>query len=292
MQAASGLSNNNYGIYFPSAVNNITVRNGAINGWAIGVNAGGTASASMVFEVLNLSGNSEYGILASNATCVVQNCNFETNGAGVDVNGLVTGCVANNSTIGGIGGSGIIRPSFGTVTGCTVDNNSGPGIVVTSGTVAGCTVEGNSSSGIVLYTGSVSGCTVVDNAVYGIYLSPGTASACNVSGTFLSGIYVNGNGSEVIGNTCQGNNTSGSDSFGGISIAANSSRIEDNQVTASGDTGIAVFSAAYSNNIIIRNTVSGNGASDYSVPGGNVVGPIITNSGTITNTSPWANFAF
>ena len=96
-------------------------------------------------------------------------------------------------------------------------------------------------------------------------------------------------GSEVIGNTCIGNGT-------GISINGDDNRIEDNHVVASSSAGISVPSESYYDNIIIKNSVSGNGANNYSGAGfssnGNVVGPFITAEGTITSSNPWANFSF
>jgi hypothetical protein len=43
---------------------------------------------------------------------------------------------------------------------------------------------------------------------------------------------------------------------------------------------------------VIKNSVSGNGANNYLTPGSQIVGPLITTTGTITNSNPWANFSF
>jgi len=45
------------------------------------------------------------------------------------------------------------------------------------------------------------------------------------------------------------------------------------------------------NNVIIKNSAIGNG-NDYSITSGNIVGPLITVTGIITNSNPWANFSF
>jgi parallel beta-helix repeat protein len=107
-----------------------------------------------------------------------------------------------------------------------------------------------------------------------------------------SGILVIGPGSEAIGNYCIRNNTANNADDAGICVLDANNRVEDNHVSASGYAGILVQSVG--NNIIIKNSVSGNGTKNYSGIAGNVVGPIITNtvSGIITNSNPWANFSF
>jgi hypothetical protein len=52
--------------------------------------------------------------------------------------------------------------------------------------------------------------------------------------------------------------------------------------------GISCNTSGFTNNIIIRNSVSGNGANNYSIANGNDVGPVGT---AATSTSPWANIS-
>jgi parallel beta-helix repeat protein len=112
-------------------------------------------------------------------------------------------------------------------------------------------------------------------------------SGCEVGGNKYSGIFVNGSGSIVIGNTCIGNNTANFSGSAGIYIGNKNTRVEDNHVTASGYAGIQVGSG-FTNNIIIKNSVSGNGVNNYDVPAGNDLGPVGT---AATATSPWANIS-
>jgi parallel beta-helix repeat protein len=108
-----------------------------------------------------------------------------------------------------------------------------------------------------------------------------------VDASEASGIYVEGPGSAVIGNTCIGNNVGNGANTAGIYIVASNNRIEDNHVTATLGAGIQVASGL-TNNVIIKNSVIGNGANNYIVPAGNDLGPV----GTATNsTSPWANIS-
>jgi hypothetical protein len=67
-----------------------------------------------------------------------------------------------------------------------------------------------------------------------------------------------------------------------------------NHVTGSGWSGITVSTnfSHCTNNIIVKNFVSGNGPNNYLTPGNQVVGPLITTYGTITNSNPWANFSY
>ena len=112
-----------------------------------------------------------------------------------------------------------------------------------------------------------------------------------MKGNHYSGIWVETPGSEVIGNTCIGNNTANFSSQAGIYIDDSNNRIEDNHVTAGG-SGVAgggiIVQSNYSGNIIIKNSVSGYGANNYVTPGSQDVGPIGT---AATATSPWANIS-
>jgi parallel beta-helix repeat protein len=238
LQGVSGAEN---AIYIPNASVNVTVRNGAISGWE-GVNlslpglpamyqGGGVVSASssslnLVFERLNVAGNS----------------------------------------------TGFSIFSGGVVRDCNVANNSQDGMDVSSGTVSGCAVQ--------------------DNGGIGIYLFPGTVTRCLVQNNAASGIYVESAGSEVIGNNCLGNNSGNIELEAGILINASNNRVEDNHVTASGYAGIALFYGGYANNIIIKNSVAGNGANDYYFASAQIAGPLISVSGTITSSNPFANFAY
>jgi len=132
---------------------------------------------------------------------------------------------------------------------------------------------------------------VQNSASYGIWLQPGKVSGCWVRNSKLSGIFANAPGCTVIDNTCIGNNTSADSSEAGIFINDANNRVEDNHVAGSGVAGIKV-SGSYGNNLIIKNSVTGNGANNYVVPGTQLVGPLIPVTGSLTNASPWANFSF
>jgi hypothetical protein len=266
--ALQGVSGSGNGIYNLNAQTNLTVRNGTINGWG---NEGIFGGVNQVLERLNIIANNNYGVILTGYG-VVRDCNFAFNASdGIDLDG------------GGI------------ISDCTAENNGFYGILVQSGTVSRCSAQNNGQTGIYIASGTVSGCSAQNNLADGIYVSPGIVSGCFVKGNHSSGIYVDAPGSEVIGNTCIGNNTGNSTYQAGIFIDDSNNRIEDNHVTASGNglTGGGInVQISYFENIIIKNSVSGYGANNYVTPGLEVVGPIINTTGTISSSNPWANFSF
>lgn len=268
---------------------NLIVRNGNVSGWGGGGVFGNNAYNSLC-EHVTVSDCAFDGItLASGGVsdCTVSSCGGTA--INVALSGTVTGCSALSCGANGI------TVSSGTLSGCIIQACSNYAVGGFTLTVSGCTVA-NCSLGIDVTQGTVSGCTVYQNAAGGIYLASGTVSGCVFKYNGASGIYAGGNGngrSVVVGNTCIGNNTSGNTADAGIVVFNSNNRVEDNNVVGNGYAGIAVSAAEGGvNNVIIRNTVSGNGTNNYVVPGSQIVGPLITTAGTITNSNPWANFSF
>lgn len=222
--------------------------------------------------------------------------NTGTNGIGIHVQSSAQNC-------DGDGSDGGIYGDFGaTIVNC-VGHGSGPpgstgfGIFSAGGIISQCRANLCSNNGIVSQGGTVSDCTANENAGFGIEIQFGTGdvgatvTGCHVQANQLSGIYVNAPGSKVAGNTCKNNNTANSSFHAGIFVNDANNRIEDNHIFGSGYAGISV-SSFYSGNIVIKNSVQGNGANNYLTPGNQVVGIIINTTGTITNSNPWANFSF
>ena len=279
-------------------------------------------------NLVGVSGESGIEITANNVMLDLNG--FTVQGGSVGVNGIYipnacTNITVRNGTVSGWGyraavdsesgssinqvferlnvsantSSGIYMVGAGVVRDCNSQNNGYIGIFCGGGIISGCTADNNVSYGIYVFSSTVSGCLVQNNGNGGIYVAPGTVSGCLVRNNFESGIYVDSPGSEVIGNTCIGNDTANSAGAAGIYIDDARNRIEDNHVTASGFAGIQVApSFFYTNNIIIKNsvegTLGGGTGNNYITPNTQIVGPIITNtvSGIITNSNPWANFSF
>ena len=168
------------------------------------------------------------------------------------------------------------------------------GISAANAVISDCTVTGSGGDGIDATYCSMRDCTVDSCAGgYGINLQPGTATHCLVIRGFASGIYCNSPGCVVSDNVVRNNNTGNFSGAAGILLNDANNRIENNQVFGNGVVGAGISGATgYTGNIIIKNTVSGSGANNYVITGTQVVGPIITATGTITSTSPWANFSF
>ena len=188
----------------------------------------------------------------------------------------------------GNGGSGIFNNGQGIIRDCNTQNNAAGGIILNSGgSILSCTISGEGTYGILAELAQVRDCHVSYVNGYGIYSSGSSVINCYVEGCTKRGSYVNVPGSLIEGNNCFGNNSSGSTSDAGIYLNDSNNRIENNHVFASGYAGIQV-NTFYLNNVVIKNTVSGNGTNNFLGLTGNDFGPIST---AATATSPWANIS-
>ena len=263
-----------------------------------------SGSYYLTTNIMGVSNKSCIEILANNVTLDLNG--FTLQGVPGTFTGITAGTPTNlivrNGTLNGWGtvGLGIDGTYARNVLfeHLAAYGNGNTGIISEgSADVRDCMSSSNANSGIVLgYGGTVLNCTAAYNGIFGISVSGSFAGSyvgnCYVRNNQLAGIYMNGDGIEVIGNLCTGNNSGTNANFGGIVIDDNFSRVENNHVAGSGYAGILVTSSARTNNIIIRNSVVGNGTNNYVVPAPQIVGPLITTTGSITNSNPWANFSF
>ena len=181
----------------------------------------------------------------------------------------------------GIGSAGVC-----VVRDCNSQNNGANGIDCEGGgIISGCMADNNSENGIVNVNGvgAITGCTANNNVYAGFWAAPCVVSGCTATNNGI-GITLNANGGAAIGNNCIGN-------FTGIEMDSSHSRVEDNHVAANSSAGI-YCQGPYSGNIIVKNSVSGSGGNNYDVIAGNVLGPLITTTGTISSSNPWANFSY
>ena len=227
---------------------NLSIRNGTIRNW-------GGKGISIVFfhsefENLRVVGNGDIGITANDSS-LVRNCVANQNLGGIFVGSrtLVTGCEA----------------SFNTDTGIRVERAS---------TVIGCVAGSNGNRGIEVQAeiagGAVLDSTVFANGAEGILAGPGaTVARCNSSLNTKDGIRVDHN-CRVVDNTCAQNGREAG-SGAGIHATGSGNRIEGNHVT-NNDRGIAVDAGG---NVILRNTVGGNGVNNFDIAAGNVTGTIV-----------------
>jgi parallel beta-helix repeat protein len=121
----------------------------------------------------------------------------------------------------------------------------------------------------------------------------GTIRGCSVNGNQFDGIDVFGSGCLIEDNDVAGNNIAKSSPNTCLGISGSNNRVEGNHVTGNGaGFGIQISAATSTNNIVVKNSVIGNGANNYSTVPGNIIGPFINVTGTITNSNPWANFSY
>ena len=222
---------------------------------------------------------------------------------GIQVAGAANPCTnvaIRNGTVRGWGGSGVAAyyAVNAIVEHLTASGNQGDGINTgTGGLVRDCVVS-SCGGGIDVSASTVRDCTVSYCTNYGISVAGGSVSGCTVVNSIWSGISVGGSsppGALIMDNTCYGNNTANSSDNAGIYVFSSGNRIEGNHVSWNYNAGIYINSA-YQNNVVIRNTVistiNGSNFAPLSLPGSQVMGPIISTSGFITNANPWANFSF
>jgi len=162
-------------------------------------------------------------------------------------------------------------------------------------------ISGNFQDGVEFVGGGViEDCTVSGNGGNGIYVQGySVVSGCWIKYNEGNGIWLAGPHSAIWGNVCLGNNTGNNTNAAGIYVFGSNNRIEGNHITGSATSGngILIYDSVdfgSVNNIVIKNSVEGNGTNNYYFGTNQIVGPIICNTATgiITNSNPWANFSF
>jgi parallel beta-helix repeat protein len=290
-----GLTGSGSGIVVPDSYCNLVVRNGTVTGWGgRGVDSYTWAyPRNMLFETLTVSSNYLQGI-KTEAGSIVRDCLSLFNGAdGIwSEGGEIVHCTSR-------GNSGIGVTAFNcTVQGCRSEFNSPYGVYLSRSRALDCAIENTSGSfsgnGIGVFVDNTGNelrrCRIASNVDSGIFCNLGsggnTISDCTIANNGNVGIQQIGTGGSFI----TGNNIF-LNLYGGIVIRDSNNRVENNLVqTPSGMNGIMVIASAWTNNVIIKNTVCGGGSSsvNYYNPGSNDFGPIGT---AATASSPWANIS-
>lgn len=209
---------------------------------------------------------------------------------GISMNSRRYNVVIRNGTICRWGGSGISsRIDAGRIEGIIASENGGWGIENdgsnTSAThIVGCDAHSNAEGGIRGNSNSyIADCTTHANSGFAIFVTDASVVTRCKSRQDAGGIRA------ISSNTITHNHVSAAvgDGGHGIFVTGGGNRIEDNHVADCSNTGIRV-DIGY--NVIIRNT-SKNNSPNYSLSGSQMAGPIISTMGTLTDVSPWANFA-
>lgn len=176
------------GIFASASIQNVTVRNGFVAGWFVGVDL---AAQNVRVEGVTIRNNSEG--MKCGSSCIVVNCIAAGNG-GVGIQTGVGG-VISQSTSRSNGGEGINVGNGSTVQGCSTVSNTGNNIRAGSGcTIARCTASSGASHGIVVG----SDCLVVDNNCS--FNGTGTRGDAGIMAT---------SSNRIEGNTCNENKSFG-----------------------------------------------------------------------------------
>lgn len=274
------------GVDVPAAQINFCIRNGSVRGWT---NGGVRAeAASGIAEKLRVANNTTgYGLAMGNGS-TIRDCEVSGNTTGIYApdRTSVVNCVSTINT-----GAGMICTNYVTIINCTASRNGGIGISLEGNdTVSRCTVSRNDGGGIVESSGgsNISECTAAVNTGHGIAVGTGSVvQNCSAHANTGNGISA-ANACYLTGNKCDANST-------GILINAPGgqggmqNRVDGNSCT--NNSGFGIFVNGLSN-LIIRNYAAANPSGNYSISGAalNKTGPIVTSNGTISSTSPWANF--
>ena len=260
----SGLTNTYNGIEI--LANNVTLD---LNGFAL------------LSTATNVAFGNNYGIYIPNTQTNIIVCNGTINGWAAGVESFSSASVSlvfeklnvvNCYKGPAFAASGIITFGAAVIKGCNFEND-----------FYGIYCNAFSSSALSL----IEDCTVNDSAGTGILsYGPAVIKSCTANNCANTGINRNsGTGGTISGCAANGN-------YYGIYDGCGRDRIENNHVTGNA-YGIDIGGgASNTNNIIIGNTAVGSSVANYTIPGGQIAGPLITTTGTITNSNPWANFSF
>jgi hypothetical protein len=278
-----GQSGSHHGVFIQGARQNVAIRNGTIRDWGgcgIQGNDEGNAAQGCQFTDLHLTGNGDWGLSGGDGARV-SGCTARGN-AGGGLSGRFSSVVRNCAAQGC--GIGIHGSNGSTISGCA-SRDSGTGIDTPEGsTVVDCTALAN---GVGISAGpncTIKNCTAKSNGT-GIRADAGsTISGCTADMSGDHGIRVTRN-CYVLNNTCQGDTNSLAGD--GVRVVGAGNRIEANHCTGH-EHGIMLEQAG---NLVLRNSARGNTV-NYDITGTQTIGPVITETGTLTNANPWANFEF
>jgi parallel beta-helix repeat protein len=242
----------------------LAIRNGAVSGWG-GDGVRWNFVSCVIVSNLRVLGNTGNGIAVGD-TARVSECTIKDNGGA----GLSAG-----------GGVSI-------VTEVASYSNDGVGFHIQSNcSLSACSAVGNGGRGFSAnFTTTFNNCVATGNGEDGFWAQANcTVMGCTATNNYGSGIRSNAE-NIITGNICTDNGFSTADAAG-IHIVGSDNRVEGNTVSGN-DRGIDCDVAG---NFIVRNSASGNMVS-YSITGTQTMGPVITATGVITTSNPWANFEY
>jgi hypothetical protein len=214
------------------------------------------------------------------------------------LNGGLKNVVIRNGTIRGWSGAGVFSVSSSArnlvfehlnISDCQT------GIFAVNAAISDCSISSSGSQGINATACTICNCSVAGSFNKGVSLSSGTLSHCVIQSNGLEGLTLDGPGCVINDNLIKGNNTGNSAFVDGVTIDSANNRIENNQIIGNGAAGSG-YGISYLNsptgNLVIKNFVSGYGANNYGLNAPIIFGPILTATGSIASSNPWANFSY
>ncbi len=253
-------------------IQNVMVRNGIVRNFGIGILAMNTQDSR--FERLCSESHYHYGIDldGSSGLCNgnrIAHCTFSDNHEGIYLDGSAGGQCDGN-----------------TISRCTVRSNETYGIHLygesgqcDGNTITDCTVSDNSSYGISFYGYSgqcddnmIANCTISDNSSHGIYLTGSSGGRCA--------------GNTIADCTIRKNKDRGLNLY-----SVDGNRVEGNHISdQAGTATYGIYCSGTKQNLIVRNTCVGQTV-NFSMDSDDTYGPIVTNTGALSGSNPWANFS-
>lgn len=254
------------GIYIASGMKNVVIHNGTIAGFSQG-GIDGLSASLVTVEDVNLVDIGQDAVSVGQSSKVLR---VSVQDAGED--GITTfgGSIVRDCTTYSCTNYGFYAGGATSYQGCTARDNNASGFFVTSGSsVTGCLAIGNAGWGIGSLVGSDT-ISITDN----------TINVPNTTGAHGIGVYSK---STVRHNTITNNHSN----EWTIYLSNDGNRVEGN--TTSG--GVQAVTTSGNKNLVIGNFHYGSApVGAFSLTGSNTVGPVISATGTITSTNPWANF--
>ncbi len=259
----TGGENSTVGITVDPYLSDLTIRNGTVRTWAYGgINAFNCSGGT--YENLLLESNSLSGLTCGRSSNI-RDCQFRANagpGLYTYVNCLVADCTSTGND-----GDGISVSNGCVVDRCVSNDNTGDGIETDDGVkISDCGISFNDGCGV----RATWRCTITGNHI-------------NANG--LHGV-IAGSQSRVSGNTIEVNGNLGTGYGVFLDTGITSVAVEDNTILAN-DVGVTI---AGTSNLVVRNFVRAN-TTNFSVVGGNIVGPIVTSANIAAQTNPSANYS-
>lgn len=262
-----------YGVFLDGSgttpIRNVVVRNGNVQNFGNGIRVECARNSS--FRHLLVAGNFSYGffLYGESGQCngnVIVDCSISENfSAGVFLYGESGECNGNAITRCALRGNG-----YGVQVSC---NNTGQS-------------NGN----------TITDCTAIENG-YGIYLNGASGQCngnkikdCNINASTAYGITLNSGGqcegNAIVGCTLRKNGTNGIYLYSSIG-----NTVKGNHVSGTtGTTSYGIRCVSTSGNLIVCNTCVGQD-NNFALGANDTFGPVVTASGALSGTDPWANFS-